>query len=153
MKLKRSRWRHLISQYDILFVLATQTYLRLSSKDTVVLKIQELLERRLAFLNFLYCSGYQMLLIFFYFLAHDLLAKEPAKKNPGNIHPDFLLNMGIVVTGGILLLYCSYRFNRRISRREMWAIKFCEKTESEPLPPIPPQKVWSIFNYNITSKE
>ena len=118
----RIKTNNRIKRY-LLFALASQTYLRNISNDESLVKLQSHVEKRLALLNFLYCSFYQIVVITLYFTINKLFPvyslSEPEK-----------VKIALLAIFAFLLIYSAIRFNRRICSREMWLVEnYSQKVE------------------------
>jgi len=100
----------------ILFALANQTYLRSISKNEALAAMQNQVEKRLALLNFLYCSSYQIIIILLYFGINRF------KLHAAVYWPDAIKVITLIVFAAAIL-YSAILFNRRICGREMWLIQ------------------------------
>lgn len=105
-----------VTKEGLKFALLTQTYLRNISKDEQIQKLQNLLEQRLALLSFLYCAIYQIIGV----LTYYILTKRIVYQN--NYSPHEYLNLGVTILILILLAIAVFKFDRRICKRELWAI-------------------------------
>lgn len=107
--------RDTIKRY-ILFSMANQTYLRIISKNELLVSLQNQVEKRLALLNFLYCSCYQIVVITLYFSI-----TKPVDLS--DLTSDDTIRVYILFLFAGLILYSAFRFNVRICGREMWLIE------------------------------
>ncbi len=108
--------KEIVSKEELKFALLTQTYMRNISTDEKIVKLQALLEQRLALLSFLYCTLYQIIAVSIYFVLNKYFVQN-------NIYGKIeKLNLVIVIFIIIILIIAVYKFDRRICKREIWAI-------------------------------
>ncbi|HYE54985.1 MAG TPA: hypothetical protein VD996_09090 [Chitinophagaceae bacterium] len=102
---------------ELFFALSTQTYLRTISESRTVRDLQYQMEKRLAFLNFLYCSFYQVVVLVSYFIVRSVVVGGWA-----TIGKEDWIRIFFLGTGAFILFISTRIFNKRICKREIWAI-------------------------------
>ncbi len=122
LKLKKKWWiwsnhKHnsKLKRY-ILFAMANQRYLRSTKQSHALSEISNGLERRLALLNFLYCSFYQIVLLSVYYIIMNMIIPHCMV----SIAQFSRLIMMLFFSVGLMI--SAIKFNRRICSREMWMI-------------------------------
>lgn len=83
---------------NIRFALFSQTYLRRSSEDPIIVGIQKELDKKLAMLNFLYCTFYSLCFISLIIMLKHLVLES---KDCGLYHPDRVI--GVLILSGVVL--------------------------------------------------
>ena len=111
---------------NIRFALFSQTYLRRSSEDPIIVGIQKELDKKLAMLNFLYCTFYSLCFISLIIMFKHLMLES---KDCGLYHPDRII--GVLILSGVVI-FSAGLYDYRTTVREMWVIKhFFQEIASE----------------------
>ncbi len=99
----------------LLFALASQTYLRNLADNPKLKSIQTQVESRLAMLNFLYCSFYQVTFILLVFSLKNFDFSL-------SFNETLVFKFVLLLLLDLLLIVSAIKFNRRICCREMWLV-------------------------------
>lgn len=102
---------------DLQFAFFSQSYLRNTSDNGRIGRLQNFLEKRMALLSFLYGIIYQTTIVLLYFLADRLFL------NNAQFTRVDLLKGPVVFVGLVVLCFCTSMFDRRICKREFWVIE------------------------------
>ncbi len=108
------------SNRRVLIFLKEQSYMRKTSNNPIIVKLQNNLEDKLALLVFLYDSIYSMIFVpAFYFTIDNFPALNPFTSN-------HIINATAyywIAILGVMSLLCALGFDYRITRREMWLVE------------------------------
>lgn len=120
-EIKLENFKHTKSK--ITFALANQNYLRLMCNKKEVLILQHNFERRIALLNFLYCSFYQVAFLTIYFIVIEWADWQFSKTTKlGDFDSVECSKLVVLIVFAVILLYSAIEFNKRICSREMWIV-------------------------------
>lgn len=106
-----------VDKDDLVFTLVSQTYRRSASENRTIKNLQRLMEQRLALLSFIYCSFYQVSVVLIYFATITLLVNGIE-----TICKISIINFLFLFAGNVLLFVFSRAFDKRICKREIWAL-------------------------------
>jgi hypothetical protein len=110
----------------ISFVLFSQTYLRKISEKNSVRGIQSEIDKRLALLMFLYCSSYSLIIIPVLYLIKHKICEHTF---PDSDFCTFWIKILSLIGFGVFVLIIGLTFDKRILKREIWALEYFPQKE------------------------